>query len=85
MRPIDADNMAKFIDFGHLNNPDSKVFSENDVGEMIDMMPTIDAVIVVRCAYCKHLKIDTVFNQHWCDGRRVELWDYCSRGERRES
>lgn len=42
-RLIDADAVAKFIDYGHLNNPDEKLYSENDIREMIDMMPTIEA------------------------------------------
>jgi DNA-directed RNA polymerase subunit RPC12/RpoP len=42
-RLIDANALAKFIDYGHLNNPDEKLYSENDIREMIDMMPTIDA------------------------------------------
>ena len=46
MRQIDADALAKFIDYGHLNNPNEKLYSENDIREMIDMMPTIDAVPV---------------------------------------
>ena len=41
-RLIDADALVKFIDYGHLNNPDEKLYSENDIREMIDMMPTID-------------------------------------------
>ena len=43
MRLIDADALAKFIDYGHLNNPNEKLYSENDIREMIDMMPTIEA------------------------------------------
>lgn len=54
MRPIDADALAKFIDYGHLNNPNEKLYSENDIREMIDMMPTIDAVPVIRCKDCKY-------------------------------
>ena len=45
-RLIDADALAKFIDYGHLNNPNEKLYSENDIREMIDMMPTVDAVPV---------------------------------------
>lgn len=41
VRLIDADALAKFIDYGHLNNPNEKLYSENDIREMIDMMPTI--------------------------------------------
>ena len=46
MRLIDGDALAKFIDYGHLNNPNEKLYSENDIREMIDMMPTVDAVPV---------------------------------------
>ena len=46
MRLIDADALAKFIDYGHLHNPNEKAYSENDIREMIDMMPTVDAVPV---------------------------------------
>lgn len=46
MRIIDAAALAKFIDYGHLNNPDEKLYSENDIREMIDMMPTVDAIPV---------------------------------------
>ena len=52
MRLIDADALAKFIDYGHLNNPNEKLYSENDIREMIDMMPTVDAVPVIRCKDC---------------------------------
>ncbi len=54
MRLIDGDALAKFIDYGHLNNPNEKLYSENDIREMIDMMPTVDAVPVIRCKDCKH-------------------------------
>ena len=54
MRLIDADALAKFIDYGHLNNPNEKLYSENDIREMIDMMPTIDAVPVIHCKDCKY-------------------------------
>lgn len=63
MRLIDADALAKFIDYGHLNNPDEKLYSENDIREMIDMMPSIDVVkqgrwkcisfLTVECSECK--------------------------------
>ena len=58
MRLIDAENLAKFIDYGHLNNPNEKLYSENDIREMIDMMPTVDAVPVIRCKDCKHWKYE---------------------------
>lgn len=45
MRLIDAEVLAKFIDFGHLRNPNEKAYSENDIREMIDMCVTIDAPV----------------------------------------
>jgi len=80
MRLIDADALAKFIDYGHLNNPDEKLYSENDIREMIDMMPSIDAVQVVRCKDCKYYKENTMV----CSRYGLEDDDYCSWAERRE-
>lgn len=54
MRLIDADALAKFIDYGHLNNPNEKLYSENDIREMIDMMPTMDAVPVRHGCWSEH-------------------------------
>ena len=87
MRLIDADALAKFIDYGHLNNPDEKLYSENDIREMIDMMPTIDAVPVIRCKDCKHFN---PMRKVWrCTQSMVgmisEAEDYCSRAELKEA
>ena len=81
-RLIDADALAKFIDYGHLNNPDEKHYSENDIREMIDMMPTIaepvrhgkwieveDSMIRCRCSVCgweSHLYEDDVYGMPYC-------------------
>ncbi len=54
MRYIDADNLAKFIDYGHLSDPNDKVYSENDIREMIDMMPTVDIVLDFTAKTPKH-------------------------------
>ena len=58
MRLIDTDALAKFIDFGKLHDPNEKFFSENDIREMIDMMPTIDAEPVRHGAWIKE-------NDYW--------------------
>ena len=61
MRLIDADALAKFIDYGHLNNPNEKLYSENDIREMIDMMPVINVVLDFQAETPKH--------GHWdCNG-----------------
>ena len=89
MRLIDADALAKFIDDGHLNNPNEKLYSENDIREMIDMMPTIDAVPVIRCKDCK--RWNTIYDRNTaefglCQSRNpLEVTGhdgYCSRAER---
>ena len=41
-RLIDADLLIEWIDAGHLRNPNELCFSEADVVEMIDHMPTIE-------------------------------------------
>ena len=70
MRPIDADALAKFIDYGHLNNPNEKLYSENDIREMIDMMPTVDAVPSLTKEEIETIRIhmnahkETLCNQH---------------------
>lgn len=46
MKLIDADALANYIDFGHLINPNEKSYSENDIREMIDEMPTVEAIPV---------------------------------------
>lgn len=45
MRPIDADALKKKI---------SDVYENKNIYQMIDEMPTVDAVPVVRCKDCKH-------------------------------
>lgn len=82
-RLIDADALAKFIDYGHLNNPDEKLYSENDIREMIDMMPTIDAVPVIRCKDCKH-RI-TANCERFGIKRYTQSDSFCSWAEPKES
>ena len=82
-RLIDADALAKFIDYGHLHNPNEKAYSENDIREMIDMMPTADAVPVVRCKDCKWYEFDRKMHCGLPHGVRSKD-DYCSDAERRE-
>ena len=76
MRLIDADALPKWTGYA---------LSATEVAIAVEQAPTIDYVPIVRCKDCKHLNVDTMFNQYWCNGREVDLLDYCSRGERRES
>lgn len=40
-RLIDADALENFIDYGHLNSPDAKMYSENDIRALVDNAQTI--------------------------------------------
>lgn len=63
---------------------------------VIDRMPTIDAVPVVRCRECKHsslpAKITQIYGKegtltcHYgpCNRRNVSMNDFCSYGERKD-
>ena len=53
-RLIDADAIISFIDAGHLQNPLELAWSDNDVVDMIESRPTIDAVPVVHGEWIKH-------------------------------
>lgn len=50
--------------------------------------PTIDAIPVVRCKYCKHSRGDDVFGTRWCQkpGSIKVVKDelYCAYGERKD-
>ena len=80
MRLIDADTLIDFIDCGHLRNPGESCFSECDVVGMLEARPTIDAVEVVRCKECIHVRDNDCPLTGWA--RSDE--DFCSYGEREE-
>lgn len=57
------------------------------IREWLPSLPTIDAVPVIRCKYCKHYK--TPFCKIDFHGTDVILWvakddDYCSYGKRKD-
>lgn len=41
-------------------------------------------VKVVRCKDCKRSEYDELFHERWCNGNRVEDYDFCSYGERKD-
>ena len=50
--------------------------------DIIESMPTVDAVEVVRCNMCAHYETEIVGYCHrYCRGMRSD--DYCSRGVKR--
>lgn len=86
MQLIDSDALFKeFERAAWYNNADRDEIAE----EILLQMPTIDAVLVVRCGECKH-RIDVDYaNGHACLKRSSYYYcednDFCSYGERRYS
>ncbi len=84
-RYIDADAIISFVDAGHLRNPMELAWSDNDVVDMIESRPTVDAVQVVRCKYCKY-NLTPSGEGAVCDYDgyvHKQEW-FCAYGERRE-
>ncbi len=86
MRLVDADALATFIDCGHLNNPSAKVYSDNDIHEMLEAMPTVDAVPVRHGKWIwKGEEGDSRFMCSVCQWKEYvptcngvpNIWDYC--------
>ena len=61
-------------------------FPADDAKEIVDQMPTVDAVEVVRCKDCKMRCPESVCIAKHCTltGVPVDDDDFCSYGERRE-
>ena len=70
MRLIDADVLNLLLGIS-----DRDIYAKY----MLDKMPTIDAVPVVRCKDCKHR-----FKDSWCEYADDDDNFYCARGERKE-
>ena len=78
MRLIDADLLIEWIDAGHLRNPNELCFSEADVVEMIDHMPTIEErkrgkwlfpygdKKYKRCSVCESDYYSIPYNSNFC-------------------
>ena len=92
MRLIDADIFASELDFADADVceefPDSYCefgFSRENIRKLLQDIPTVDAVPVVRCRECKHHHdCDTRF----CDALGMDCPEdsefFCSYGERKE-
>lgn len=84
MRAYDADKLLDILDVMIVGHK-----TASDVYDVVDSMPTVDAVPVVRCKDCKKyipcqkLPIGT---SKWCDmfDRATCEMNYCGWGERRE-
>ena len=83
MRLIDADNLVPDICDAEIEYGTKPVhFSAN----AIDLAPTVDAVLVVRCRECK--KHSEANGKHYCKFWRMYCPDdsefFCKAGERKE-
>ena len=70
MRLIDADKLNLLLGIS-----DRDIYAKY----MLDKMPTIDAVPVVRCKDCKHRYSDS-----WCEYVDDDDNFYCAMGQREE-
>ena len=51
---------------------------------IINKMPTIDAVPVVRCKDCCFCVYDETIDEMWCNGKKVSKDWFCADGRREE-
>ena len=80
MRLIDADKLNLLLGIS-----DRDIYAKY----MLDRMPTIDAVPVVRCKDCKHYDMGVCLKIYSDGNAHQEAWqsrkpeDFCSYGERK--
>lgn len=74
-RLIDADEIISFVDAGHLRNPLELAWSDNDVVDMIESRPTVDAVPVVFVNDPFHV-VYQAFKELYPDKECEILFDY---------
>ena len=88
MRPIDADSIPYMMLYKENRMKGTGEEAQGAWKSDIDKMPTIDAVPVVRCKYCKHSREDDVFGTRWCQKpgsiKVVKDEFFCAYGERKE-
>ena len=72
MRLIDAGNAKASLDWTLIGD------AADAACRVIDNVPTVDAVEVVRCKDCKHRYSDS-----WCEYVDDDDNFYCARGERK--
>lgn len=83
MRAFDADKLLDILDVMIVGHK-----SASDVYDVVDRMPTVDAVEVVRCKDCKWYERRYPWNGNSYECSYLEAPmddnDFCSWGERRE-
>lgn len=81
MRLIDADKIP-FVETNLIQTSEKIVW----VGKaVIDNLPTIDAVPVVRCKDCKYFEFGDYCAEDKMEHSHCRENDFCSYGERREN
>ena len=76
---IDATRIEQYI----LNNCSDNEEINAIYAEIINA-PTVDAVEVVRCKDCRFCGYDKMFDEMWCNGKRVSKDWFCADGKREE-
>ena len=89
VRLIDANFVASEMTAAYYENPqteDEKIYNLalTVAGKLIRKAPTIDAVPVVRCGYCKHMMPDGMCDTFADGSIRPSVSDFCSYGEWKE-
>ena len=86
MRLIDADAVKFKFPYG-FNNNGILMVPYNSCKCSLDNAPTVDAVPVVRCKDCKHMRRDNVgvFCKVWNGYNGCGADGFCSYGEKRKT
>ena len=84
MRLVDADKFILALMDAALSSVD-----EDTILDLVDSVPTVDAVPVVRCKDCKYWQDNNDNYPHeecrWGHGETPDANDFCSYGERKEN
>lgn len=82
---IDAEELLQAMKKADEADPDlSTCWSRGSIRRIIEGLPTVDAVEVVRCKDCKHRSTwDAFAGCYWCNGIGKAPESFCSKGERR--
>ena len=90
MRLIDSDEFEAALenteyDISSAYEPDG--YSHRLICKVLEETPTVDAVPVIRCRECKHMRRDNVgiFCKVWNGYNGCGVDGFCSYGEKRET
>lgn len=85
MRLIDADKFILALMDASLSSVD-----EDTILDLVDSVPTVDAVVVTRCKGCMHYDMGVCLKIYSDGNVHTEAWqsrkpeDFCSYGERKD-